>query len=43
MTDLATTPTTAHEGARRRALPTLAAGLIGGCLLGIIARAWMRG
>lgn len=42
MTDLATTPTTAHEGARRRALPTLAAGLIGGCLLGIIARAWMR-
>lgn len=42
MTDLATTPTATHESVRRRAVPTLATGLFGGCLLGIAARAWMR-
>ena len=42
MTDLATKSTTAREGVRSRAVPTLAIGLFGGCLLGIAARAWMR-
>jgi hypothetical protein len=42
MTDLAEPLTTAFQGTRRRVVPTLATGVFGGLLLGILARAWMR-
>jgi hypothetical protein len=42
MTDLATIQVAETDGAPRRALPTLATGLTGGFVLGIVARAWMR-
>lgn len=43
MTDLVTSPSITEPGPlRERMLPTLAAGLLGGFALGIVARAWMR-
>ncbi len=42
MTDLAEPLTTEVPSARRQVVPTLATGLFGGLLLGIVARAWMR-
>jgi hypothetical protein len=42
MTDLATPLTIELQDTRRRVVPTLACGLFGGLLLGILARAWMR-
>lgn len=41
-TDLATSRTTAAARPWWHARSTLAAGLLGGCALGVIARAWMR-
>jgi hypothetical protein len=42
MTDLSGPQDRIAERARLRAKPTVAAGVIGGCALGVIARAWMR-
>ena len=42
MTDLAEPLTTGFQSTRMRVVPTLATGLFGGLLLGILARAWMR-
>jgi hypothetical protein len=42
MTDLVYAPPITIRQAKLPALPTLAFGALGGCALGIIARAWMR-
>ena len=42
MTDLARTRSPTPAGASMPVLPTVALGVVGGCALGVIARAWMR-
>lgn len=42
MTDLARTPALIRAAEPAPVLPTLGIGVVGGCALGVVARAWMR-